>query len=108
MSKYYDMDKLKNNLVHIIYTPRYYGVYMWGVKMKSQVNDKEDIKFRREYTNIARMNRDLKKYSYKLPLTLNELNYHEIIELNYILDSMSNSCDELKRLYKFKNWKGGD
>ena len=108
MSKYYDINKLKNTYVHIIYTPRYYGVYMGELKMKSQVNDKEDVKFRREYTNIARMNRDLKKYSYKMPLTLSVLNYHEIIELDYILDSMSKSCEELKRLYNFKKWRGGD
>lgn len=77
--------------------------------MKSQVNDKEDIKFKREYTNIARMNRDLKKYSFKCPLTLNDLNYHEIIELEYILNSLINSCDELKRLYRFERFrKGGE
>ena len=108
MSKYYDINKLKNTYVHIIYTPRYYGVYMGELKMKSQVNDKEDVKFRREYTNIARMNRYLKKYSDKMPLTLSALNYHEIIELDYILDSMSKSCEELKRLYNFKKWIGGD
>lgn len=73
--------------------------------MKSQVNDKEYIKFKREYTNISRMNRDLKKYSYKLPLSLNELTHQEIIELTYILDSLINSCNELMCLYKLKNRK---
>lgn len=75
--------------------------------MKSQVNDKEGVKFSREYTNIARMNRDLKKYSFKMPLTLNVLNYHEIIELEYILDSLINSCSELKRLYNFEKFRKG-
>lgn len=73
--------------------------------MKSQVNDKEYIKFKREYTNISRMNRDLKKYSYKLPLSLNELTHQEIIELTYILDSLINSSNELMCLYKLKSRK---
>ena len=76
--------------------------------MKSQSNDKEEIKFRREYTNIQRMNVDLRKYAFKLPLTLNELTHQEIVELNYILDSMINSCNELMCLYKLKNRKGGN
>ena len=32
MSKYYDINKLKNTYVHIIYTPRYYGVYIGVLK----------------------------------------------------------------------------
>lgn len=109
MLKYYDLINLfKTPTMHIIVVPRHYGIYIGELKMKSQINDKEDVKFRREFTNIARMNRDLKKYAYKMPLTLNVLNYHEIIELEYILDSMSKSCDELKRLYNFKKWRGGD
>ena len=108
MLKYYDLDNLfKNTRVHIIYVPRYYGIYMKGFRMKSQVNDKEPIKFKREYTNIARMNRDLKKYAYKLPLTTSELTFQEIIELTFILDSMINSCEELLRLYKIKKSKKG-
>lgn len=75
--------------------------------MKSQVNDKEYIKFKREYTNISRMNRDLKKYALKLPLTVSELTFQEIIELTFILDSMVNSCEELLRLYKIKKSKKG-
>ena len=74
--------------------------------MKSQCNNKEEIKFEREYINIARMNRDLKKYSFKLPLSISELTHQEIVELTYILDSLINSCEELKRLYKLKS-KGG-
>ena len=75
--------------------------------MKSQVNDKEYIKFKREYINISRMNRDLKKYAYKLPLTTSELTFQEIVELTFILDSMVNSCEELLRLYKIKRTKKG-
>lgn len=70
--------------------------------MKSQVNDKEDIKFKREYNNISRMNRELKKYSFKLPLSQKDMTFQEIVELGFILDSMVNSCYELMRLYKFK------
>ena len=111
MNKYYDLGEL-NKLVktihmHFIVAPKYYGIYMKGFRMKSQVNDKEPIKFKREYTNIARMNRDLKKYAYKLPLTTSELTFQEIIELGFILDSMMNSCEELLRLYKIKRTKKG-
>lgn len=107
MNKYYDLNKLKNSTYHIICTSRHYGIYIGELrKMKSQVNDKEPIKFKREYTNIARMNRELKKYAFKLPLTTSELTFQEIIELTYILDSMINSCEELLRLYKLKNRKG--
>ena len=41
MSKYYSLDKLdklKNSHDHIIYTFRYYGVYMWS---KRKVKHKE-------------------------------------------------------------------
>ena len=107
MNKYYDLNKLKNSTLHIIYVPRHYGIYIGELKMKSQVNDKEYIKFKREYTNIARMNRDLKKYAFKLPLTTSELTFQEIIELTFILDSMVNSCEELLRLYKIKKSKKG-
>lgn len=109
MNQYYDLNKLiKNYKYHIIITPRHYGFYIGELKiMKSQVNDKEDIKFKREYTNIARMNRDLKKYAFKLPLTTSELTFQEIIELTFILDSMVNSCEELLRLYKIKKSKKG-
>ena len=108
MLEYYDLDNLfKNIRVHTIYVPRHYGIYIGELKMKSQVNDKEPIKFKREYTNIARMNRDLKKYAFKLPLTTSELTFQEIIELTFILDSMVNSCEELLRLYKIKKSKKG-
>lgn len=108
MNKYYDLNKLKNSTFHIICTSRHSGIYIGELKrMKSQVNDKEYIKFKREYTNIARMNRDLKKYAFKLPLTTSELTFQEIIELTFILDSMVNSCEELLRLYKIKKSKKG-
>lgn len=108
MIKYYDLNKLKNSTYHIICTSRHSGFYIGELKrMKSQVNDKEYIKFKREYTNIARMNRDLKKYAFKLPLTTSELTFQEIIELTFILDSMVNSCEELLRLYKIKKSKKG-
>ena len=107
MNKYYDLNKLKNETVHITYSQRHYGYYIGEIIMKSQVNDKEYIKFKREYTNIARMNLDLKKYAFKLPLTTSELTFQEIIELTFILDSMVNSCEELLRLYKIKKSKKG-
>lgn len=110
MNKYYDLgelNKLLKRTMCIMESPRYYGVYIGVLKMKSQVNDKEPIKFKREYTNIARMNRDLKKYAFKLPLTTSELTFQEIIELTFILDSMVNSCEELLRLYKIKKSKKG-
>ena len=108
MNIYYDLNKLlKTTYMHFIVAPKYYGIYMKGFKMKSQVNDKEYIKFKREYANIARMNLDLKKYAYKLPLTTSELTFQEIIELTFILDSMVNSCEELLRLYKIKKSKKG-
>ena len=107
MNKYCDLDNLKNNPVHIVYSQRHYGYYIGEIIMKSQVNDKEYIKFKREYINIARMNRDLKKYAFKLPLTTSELTFQEITELTFILDSMTNSCDELLRLYKIKKSKKG-
>ena len=109
MLEYYDLDNLfKIPTMHIIVAPRYYGIYIGELKkMKSQVNDKEYIKFKREYTNIARMNLDLKKYAYKLPLTTSELTFQEVIELTFILDSMINSCEELLRLYKIKKSKKG-
>ena len=108
MNKYYDLNKLKNSTFHIILTSRHCENYIGELKrMKSQVNDKEYIKFKREYVNISRMNKDLKKYAFKLPLTTSELTFQEIIELTFILDSMINSCEELIRLYKIKKSKKG-
>lgn len=99
MNKYYDLNKLiKMQPMHIIVTLRYYGIRK-ALEMKSQTNDKEPIKFAREYTNIKHMYLELKKYSFKNPTTLASLNDKEQIELIYILNSMIASCRELKRLY---------
>lgn len=70
-----------------------------------QKNDKEQVKFLREYSNIKRMNTELKKYAYSCPLSLKQLTDRQGIELEFILNSLISSCQELKRLY---NMKGGD
>lgn len=74
--------------------------------MKSQINDKEKIKFEREYNNIKKMQVDIKKYAFKCPIKLSELTDKESIELIYILNSIIGSCLALKKLYRIK--EGGD
>ena len=98
-NKFYQFKSLNFNTSYkFIYTPRHYGIRK-ALEMKSQTNDKEPIKFAREYTNIKHMYLELKKYSFKNPTTLASLNDKEQIELIYILNSMIASCRELKRLY---------